>query len=63
MQRNVRRNMEKNDAKEFNEELSIIRKSKDKQSAISKFENLCNLNKYKSFIKKLFLKKELYFTF
>ena len=67
MQRNVRRNMEKNDAKEFNEELSIIRKSKDKQSAISKFESLCNLNKYKdkykSFIKKLLLKKELYFNF
>ena len=67
MQRNVRRNMEKNDAKEFNEELSIIRKSKDKESAISKFESLCNLNKYKdkykSFIKKLLLKKELYFNF
>lgn len=67
MQRNVRRNMEKNDAKEFNEELSIIRKSKDKESAISKFENLCNLNKYKdkykTFIKKLLLKKELYFNF
>ena len=67
MQRNVRRNMEKNDAKEFNEELSIIRKSKDKEFAIAKFESLCNLNKYKdkykSFIKKLLLKKELYFNF
>lgn len=67
MQRNVRRNMEKNDAKEFNEELSIIRKSKDKEFAIAKFENLCNLNKYKdkykTFIKKLLLKKELYFNF
>jgi putative transposase len=65
MQRNVRRNMEKKEAKEFNEELSIIRKSQNKESAIAKFENLCNKykDKYKSFIKKLLLKKELYFNF
>lgn len=65
MQRNIRRNMEKNEAKEFNEELSIIRKSKSKESAIAKFEDLCNKykDKYKSFIKTLLLKKELYFNF
>jgi transposase-like protein len=65
MQRNIRRNMSKEDAKAFNEELSIIRKDKDYKSAIARFENLCNnyKDKYKSYITKLILKKELYFSF
>lgn len=65
MQRNIRRNMEKKEAKEFNEELPIIRKSHNKEAAIKKFEDLCNKykDKYTNFIKKLLLKKELYFNF
>lgn len=65
MQRNVRRNMAKEDCRNFNDELSIIRKNKDFSTAVKKFEDLCNLykDKYKSFIKKLLSKKELYFNF
>ncbi len=65
MQRNIMRNMGKEDAKNFNEELSIIRRDKSKQSAVERFEKLCNQYKpkYKSYIEKLVLKKELYFNF
>jgi len=65
MQRNIKRNMGKEDAKNFNEELSLIRKDKDQESAIKRFENLCNNyhNKYKTYIQKLLSKKELYFNF
>ncbi len=65
MQRNIRRNMGKNDAKIFNEELSLIRKDKDKKSALKRFENLCNeyRDKYQFYIEKLLAKKELYFNF
>jgi len=65
MQRNIRRNMGKNDAKIFNEELSLIRKDKDKKSALKRFENLCNeyRDKYQFYIDKLLAKKELYFNF
>jgi len=65
MQRNIRRNMGKNDAKIFNEELSLIKKDKDKKSALKRFENLCNeyRDKYQFYIEKLLAKKELYFNF
>ena len=45
MQRNVKKNMSKEDAKEFNRELSRIRKSKDFEQALQEFEVLCK--KYK----------------
>jgi len=65
MQRNVRRNMSKADAKVFNAELSLIRKSKDMETAIDKFAKLCNdyATKYKTFIDNLLKNKERYFAF
>lgn len=65
MQRNVRRNMAKSDAKTFNDELSMIRKLKDFEQALSKFSALCEQfkNKYPHFIKHLLSRKELYFSF
>ena len=65
LQRNVRRNMAKPDAKIFNGQLSIIRKLDDFEQALSKFEKLCEKfsSKYKSFIPYLLSKKDLYFNF
>ncbi|MGC8770760.1 MAG: transposase, partial [Brevinematia bacterium] len=55
MQRNVRRNMSKTDAKEFNKSLTSIRLLGDYDKAIAMFENLCEeyKNKYPTFIKYL----------
>ncbi|MEJ5284454.1 MAG: IS256 family transposase, partial [Brevinematales bacterium] len=55
MQRNVRRNMSKTDAKEFNKSLTSIRLISDYDKAIAMFENLCEeyKNKYPTFIKYL----------
>lgn len=65
MQRNVRRNMSKTDAKEFNKSLSSIKLVDNYEKAIAMFENLCEnyKNKYSSFIKYLLTKKHLYFNF
>lgn len=65
MQRNVRRNMSKTDAKEFNKSLTSIRLISDYDKAIAMFENLCEeyKNKYPTFIKYLLAKKYLYFSF
>jgi len=65
MQRNVRRNMSKTDAKEFNKSLTSIRLLGDYDKAIAMFENLCEeyKNKYPTFIKYLLAKKYLYFSF
>lgn len=66
LQRNVRRNMTKNDAKEFNEKLKEIRiYSKDHQEALAKLEELLERfhGKYPSFIEYLSRKKEKYLSF
>jgi transposase-like protein len=65
LQRNVRRNMGKEDARAFNDELSLIRKDKSFDAVVSRFEALAKQyqGKYKAFIAKLLLKKELYFDF
>jgi len=65
MQRNVRRNMSKEDAREFNNQLSILRKKKDFDSIVAEFEKLCHeyIKKYMHFIKGLLKNKNLYFAF
>lgn len=65
MQRNVRRNMSKPEAKDFNNELSILRKGKDFETAVAKFTELCQSyqKKYPTFINHLLKNKERYFAF
>jgi|YNPBryunderm2012_1023409.scaffolds.fasta_scaffold22677_2 transposase-like protein len=65
MQRNIKRNMSKDDAKVFYDELESIKLIKDYDKAIIKFEDLCKRfeRKYPLFMKLLQSKKELYFTY
>ncbi len=65
MQRNVRKNMGKSDAKEFNDTLKILRTYKDFDKALHSFEHLCRQyqKKYPHFIQSLLEKKEHYFIF
>jgi len=65
MQRNIKKNMSKQDAKQFYEELSLIKKINDYEKAIVKFEDLCKSyeKKYPSYIKGLLNKKEKYFNY
>jgi len=65
LQRNVRRNMSKQDAKDFNKKLSSIRLLDDFDKALSQFEALCEeyKPKYSSFVNYILGKKEHYFNF
>jgi Transposase and inactivated derivatives len=65
MQRNIKKNMSKQDAKQFYEELSLIKKINDYEKAIIKFEDLCKSyeKKYPSYIKGLLNKKDNYFNY
>jgi len=65
MQRNVKRHMSKEDARLFNNQLSILRRQSNYEDVLSKFIQLCEqyINKYPHFIKSLKKKKELYFSF
>ncbi len=65
MQRNIRKNMSKEDAKVFYEELESIKLLKDYDKAILRFEELCKRfeRKYPVFMKTLQSKKELYVTY
>jgi transposase-like protein len=53
MQRNIKKNMSKQDAKQFYEELSLIKKIKDYEKAIVKFEDLCKSYEKRDFSLKL----------
>ena len=59
MQRNIKKNMSKQDAKQFYEELSLIKKINDYEKAVMKFEELCKAyeKKYPAYIKGLLNKK------
>lgn len=65
LQRNVRKNLSKADAAEFNRELSLIKKAKNEESGIALFSDLCERfrAKNKSFIAYLLGKKDFYFAF
>ena len=65
LQRNVRRNLSKTNAKDFNEELSLIKKQKGFESASEMFSNICDKYKKenKTFIEYIQKKKDLYLTF
>ena len=65
LQRNVKRNMSKQDAKEFNKKLSQVRLLDDFDKALSQFIALCEeyKAKYPSFINYILGKKEHYFNF
>jgi len=61
----VRKNMSKNDAKVFNQELAKIKLSQDYEITLAEFEKLCKRfeKKYPAYIKMLLDKKEQYFAF
>ena len=65
MQRNVRKNMSKSDAKEFNDTLKTLKTFKDFDKAVNDFEKLALKfkKKYPHFIDLLIQKKNLYFAF
>lgn len=65
LQRNVKRNLGKIEAKEFNSELSLIRRSKTQEQALEKFKDLCTKfkDKNKTFIDYISKKANLYFNF
>lgn len=65
MQRNIKKNMSKQDAKQFYEELSLIKKINDYEKAVIKFEELCKVyeKKYPAYIKGLLNKKDNYFNY
>jgi len=65
LQRNIRKNMSKTDAKNFLYDLKSIKLLNDYDKALSDFQKLCSKyeNKYPSFIKSLISKKEFYFNF
>lgn len=65
LQRNIRKNMSKNDAKIFNQELIKIKLAQDYETALAEFEKLCERfeKKYPAYIKMLTNKKEQYFAF
>ena len=48
MQRNVKKNMSKQDAKQFYEELTLIKRLDDYDRAVLKFEELCKTYENKS---------------
>lgn len=63
LERNIKRNMSRQDAKQFYEELTLIKKINDYEKAIMKFEELCKNyeKKYPVYMKGLLNKKENYF--
>lgn len=65
LQRNVKRNMSKTDASQFNKKLSSIRLLNDFDKALAQFEQLCEeyKNKYPTFINYILSKKDHYFNF
>ncbi|MBC7361419.1 MAG: transposase [Candidatus Aminicenantes bacterium] len=65
LQRNVRRNMGKEDARLFNRELENIRLSRDYEQAQMRFEQLCQhyQSKYPTFIKNIQSKLTHYVCF
>jgi len=65
MQRNIKKNMSKQDAKQFYEELTLIKRIDDFERAVLKFEELCKTyeKKYPAYIKGLLNKKENYFNY
>jgi transposase-like protein len=65
MQRNVRKNMAKDHASEFNETISLLRNYKDKDTAQSEFKQACERYQeyYPHFIKGLIADTDNYFAF
>lgn len=65
LQRNIRKQMSKTDASEFNKELDRIKFSSSHEEAVEKFENLCDRFKsgYPRYINTLLDKSEYYFAF
>lgn len=65
LQRNVRRNMSKNDCSEFNKEISSLKLAPSKEFAVSRFTKLCEQYKssYPAFIKHCTDRAEMYFPF
>ncbi|MFN3739536.1 MAG: IS256 family transposase [Thermodesulfovibrionales bacterium] len=65
MQRNIKKNMSKEDAKAFYEELQLIKRLKDFDKAILRFEEVVRRfeKKYPAYIKSLLEKKEQYFNY
>jgi len=65
LQRNVRRNMGKEDASLFNKELENIKSLREPEEGKERFEKLCHQykNKYPSFIKSILPKKDNYLCF
>ena len=65
LERNIRRNMSKSDAKLFIQELSKLRFSNNYESALAEFDRLCEhfQKKYPGYIKMLIEKKEHYLAF
>lgn len=63
MQRNIKRNMSKEDVKAFYEELMVIKRLNDFERAVVRFEELCKRfeKKYPAYIRSLIAKKEHYF--
>jgi putative transposase len=65
LQRNVRRNLSKDSAKDFNYELSVIKKQRNLETASEMFSTLCEKYKKenKSFIDYILKKKDLYLSY
>lgn len=65
MQRNLYRNMAKNDAKKFNQSITALKLLNHAEQAQLQFEQLCQeyQSTYPSFISTLLAKKERYFAF
>ncbi len=65
MQRNIKKNMSRQDAKQFYEELALIKRIQDYEKALIKFEELCKSyeKKYPAYIKGLLNKKDSYFNY
>jgi transposase-like protein len=65
MQRNIKKNMSKQDTKQFYEELTLIKRIEDYEKAVMKFEELCKgyEKKYPAYIKGLLNKKDNYFNY
>ena len=65
LQRNVRRNLSRNDASEFNNGLKQIKLSRDYEEGIERFSHLCEMyrDRYSSFITRIEKRAELYLCF
>jgi len=65
MQRNIFRNMSKEDASRFNEEINRIKLISNYEEAVNAFETLCSQfeSKYSSYIKMLKTNKERYLSY